>query len=126
MSWQAYVDDSLVGSGSIEAGAICGHDGTLWAASRHLALPAEHVRGLVGAFSDPAGVREKGLVLGSSKYIVIKSDDRSIYGKQGTGGICCVRTRQTVLVGKYEAPATPGAASKVVEALADYLISVGY
>jgi profilin len=76
---------------------------------------------------------------------VLRADDRSIYGKKGknqgshfeilpseyeknrpsgTGGIACVRTKQAVIIGDYEEPIQPGECTKVVEGLADYLISV--
>jgi profilin len=38
----------------------------------------------------------------------------------------CVKTKQAVLIGMYEEPIQFGEATKVVEALADYLISVSY
>lgn len=41
-------------------------------------------------------------------------------------GLCVVKTNQAVLIGAYESPLLPGDANKVVEGLADYLISVGY
>lgn len=41
-------------------------------------------------------------------------------------GVCIVRTSQAVLIGAYTSPLLPGDANKVVEGLADYLISVGY
>lgn len=41
-------------------------------------------------------------------------------------GLCIVRTNQAVLVGVYASPILPGEANKIVEGLADYLISVGY
>ena len=34
MSWQAYVDTNLVGTGKITKAAIHGHDGSLWATSK--------------------------------------------------------------------------------------------
>ena len=33
MSWQSYVDDHLLGTGDVTQGAICGTDGSMWAAS---------------------------------------------------------------------------------------------
>lgn len=45
---------------------------------------------------------------------------------QGQGGVVCVKTKQAVLVGVYDEPVQPGEATKVVEGLADYLISVNY
>ena len=44
---------------------------------------------------------------------------------QGTGGACCVKTKQAVLIGVYES-GEPGVVNTIVEKLADYLISVGY
>ena len=38
----------------------------------------------------------------------------------------CVKTKMAVLVGFYDQTAQPGEATKVVEQLADYLISVNY
>ncbi|EFA78874.1 hypothetical protein PPL_08342 [Heterostelium album PN500] len=57
---------------------------------------------------------------------VLKSDPRSIYGKQGTGGVVCVKTGKTVIIGVYNEKLQPGAAASVVEKLADYLIDQGY
>lgn len=42
------------------------------------------------------------------------------------GGIILVKTTQAVLVAEYVAPVLPGDATKIVENLADYLISVGF
>lgn len=33
MSWQAYVDTNLIGSGKVHKAAIHGHDGSCWATS---------------------------------------------------------------------------------------------
>ena len=33
MSWQAYVDNNLVGTGRVQRAAIFGHDGSCWATS---------------------------------------------------------------------------------------------
>ncbi|KAJ3318138.1 profilin, required for normal timing of actin polymerization in response to thermal stress [Blyttiomyces sp. JEL0837] len=105
MSWQTYVDSNLVGSQKI--------------------APNE-IQSLVNAYKDASGIRASGLHVAGVKYFTLRADDRSIYGKQGSGGICCVKTKQAVLIGVYADPIQPGEATKVVEALADYLISVNY
>ena len=33
MSWQAYVDTNLLGTGKVQRAAIFGHDGSCWATS---------------------------------------------------------------------------------------------
>ena len=70
-------------------------------------------------------VQGTGLTVAGKKYLTLKTDDRSFYGKQGTGGIVAVKTTQSVLVGIYETQ-QPGAATTTVEKLADYLINSGY
>jgi len=128
MSWQPYVDNSLVGSGKITAGAILGHDGSVWAASSSIAqkLSSEETKCLVTAFSDPSAIRQGGFKVAGVKYIVILSNDREIYGKCGATGICCVKTKQAVIVGLYDEKTVSGEAAKVVGSLGDYLIGVNY
>lgn len=45
---------------------------------------------------------------------------------QGRTGILVVKTKQAVLVGHYGEGAQAGNSAQTVEALADYLIKVGY
>jgi profilin len=56
----------------------------------------------------------------------LRADDRSIYGKKGSDGIICVKTKQGLIVSIYGQNMIAGDAAKAVEGLADYLISVGY
>lgn len=81
---------------------------------------------LVAAFKDPSGIRANGLHVGGTRYITLKADDRSVYGKQGSNGVVTVKTKQAVLIGVYDQNQQPGNAANVVEKLADYLIGVNY
>ena len=127
MAWQPYVDSSLLGTGKIVAGAILGHDGSIWAASPSLsALTGPEASTLLAAFKDPAGIRAEGFKLAGTKYITIVSTEREIYGKAGAGGVCCVKTGQTVVVGVYDEKTVSGEAAKIVGSLGDYLTSVNY
>ena len=126
MAWQPYVDSSLVGSGKICAGAILGHDGSVWAASPTLTITPEESKKLTSAFLDPTSIRSEGFRVSGTKYITIMSTDREIYGKAGQNGICCVKTKQAVVVGLYDEKTVSGEAAKVVGGLSDYLISVNY
>ncbi|KAI9340306.1 profilin, partial [Obelidium mucronatum] len=110
----------------IQKAAIYGHDGALWAASAGFALTAPEATNLIAAYKDASGIRGNGLYAAGVKYFTLRADDRSIYGSSGAGGIVCVKTKMAVLVGVYADPVQPGEATKVVEALADYLISVNY
>lgn len=126
MAWQPYVDSSLVGSGKICAGAILGHDGSIWAASPSLTLTPTETQKLTAAFLDPAAIRSEGFRVSGTKYITIMSTEREIYGKAGACGICCVKTKQAVVVGIYDEKTISGEAAKIVGGLGDYLISVNY
>ncbi|KAI9190425.1 profilin, required for normal timing of actin polymerization in response to thermal stress [Blastocladiella emersonii ATCC 22665] len=126
MSWQTYVDSNLVGTKKITKGAIFGHDKSTWAISPDFEVQSPELDALLQAFKDPTGIRANGLRMGGQKYIALKCDDRSIYGKLGSGGIVAVKTNQALLIGLYGDGTQPGEATKVVEALADYLISVNY
>ncbi|EFA78870.1 hypothetical protein PPL_08338 [Heterostelium album PN500] len=96
-AWQPYIDNNLVGAGFANA-QIIGLDGSNWAASKGFSLKNGEEKALIGGFTNPANVVSTGVVLNGTKYYVLKSDPRSIYG----------------------------AAASVVEKLADYLIDQGY
>ncbi len=126
MSWQTYVDSNLVGSGAISKAAIVGLDGNTWATSAGFQVTPQQALALINGFKDATGLRASGVELADTKYITLRADDRSIYGKKGTGGVITVKTGKAVLIGVYDEKTQPGVAANIVEKLADYLISVGY
>lgn len=125
MSWQAYVDNNLVGAGLKQA-AIFGHNGTCRAASSGFNVTVSEAAALFAAYTDPSGIRAGGLFLAGVKYFTFRADARSVYGKKGSGGVVAVKTRQAILVGVYDEKTQPGQAANIVEKLADYLIDQGY
>jgi len=81
---------------------------------------------LANNFKNPSAAQGTGITAGGVKYLTLKADDRSIYGKKGTGGIVTVKTAQAVIVGVYKEGTQPGAAANTFEKVADYLIENGY
>jgi len=130
MSWQSYVDQTLVGSGKPDAAAIFSIDGkSVWASSAGFVIKPEEIETLVKAYGEDKQLQDlagTGFHIGGVKYLTILSADRSIYGKQGKTGIVCVKTKQAILVAHYGEAVQPGQAATTVEKLADYLIGVGY
>merc|ERR1711916_43119 len=126
MSWQEYVDSQLVGTGHVTNAAIVGLDGSLWAASAGFNVTPQDGQSLAQAFNDASGIFSNGIHCGGVKYMTIKADNRSIYGKKGAGGIACVKTNQAILIGAYDENIQPGQCATVVEKLADYLIENSY
>jgi len=130
MSWQAYVDTSLVGTGNIDKAAIFSAAGdSKWAASSGFNVKPEELKEILIAYKDTSDVKKvqsTGLHVAGDKYVVIKADDRSLYGKKGKTGILIVKTTQAILISHYPETVQPGSAATTIEQLADYLIGVGY
>jgi profilin len=124
MSWMSHVD-SLTKQ-KIEKGAILGLDGSTWAASAGFTISAAEGKALADNFKNPAQAQANGVVAAGTKYLTVKADSSSIYGKKGTGGIVTVKTTQAVVVGVYKETLQPGAAATIVEKVADYLKETGY
>ncbi|RUP47080.1 P-loop containing nucleoside triphosphate hydrolase protein [Jimgerdemannia flammicorona] len=82
MSWQAYVDTNLIGSSFVQSAAIYGLQGGVWAASPDFKLLDDEHKAVVGAFSDPAGIRENGLHINGVRHFALQATERSIYGKK--------------------------------------------
>ncbi|KAK4541150.1 hypothetical protein LTR36_008224 [Oleoguttula mirabilis] len=132
MSWQAYVDQSLVGTGNLDKAAIFNSEGnSVWATSAGFTVSPQEMQEVVTAYKDPGkeGVKQvqsSGLHIAGERFVVLKADDRSIYGKKGREGVCIVKTKQAILVTHYPESVQPGAAANVVEQLGDYLVKAGY
>ncbi|ETW75283.1 hypothetical protein HETIRDRAFT_412476 [Heterobasidion irregulare TC 32-1] len=126
MSWQAYVDSNLVGSGKIAKAAILGLQGGVWATSAGYTLSVDEQKAAVAAFSHPDQAQANGFRLAGQKFFTLVANDRSVYGKKQADGAILVKTKQAILVAEYIAPIQAGEATPVVEGLADYLIGVGY
>ncbi|GAA5992122.1 hypothetical protein JCM10908_001777 [Rhodotorula pacifica] len=126
MSWQTYVDSNLLGTGKITRAAILGQQGGVWATSAGYTLSNEEQQALTKVHNDPSSAQATGVTAAGQKFFCIRADERSVYGKKSSDGIIVVKTTQAVLVAEYGHPTQPGEATKIVEELADYLISVGY
>ncbi|TFK96725.1 profilin [Pterulicium gracile] len=126
MSWQAYVDTNLVGSGKVSKAAIIGLQGGVWASSAGYDIPADEQKAIVNMFKDPSSAAATGVKILGNKFFVINSNERSIYGKKQADGVILVKTTQAILVTEYQAPIQAGESVPTVEGLADYLIGVGY
>lgn len=130
MSWQAYVDSSLLGSKKVTKAAIFSAAGdSVWATSADFVIKPEEIKPLVAAFGNGGKMAElfgTGFHIAGIKYITIKAEENQIYGKKDKTGIVCVKTAQAILVAYYDENIQPGQAASTVEALADYLRGVGY
>ncbi|GAP90390.2 putative Profilin [Rosellinia necatrix] len=137
MSWQAYVDTSLVASGHIEKAAIISAAGdSIWATSSGFSPEMHELKTIVailaGAENEKADqkavqtAQAEGIHVAGERYVVARIDGRSIYARKGRIGICIAKTKQAFILARHGEQQTAGNASQTTEALADYLIKAGY
>ncbi|KAK1921158.1 putative actin monomer binding protein [Papiliotrema laurentii] len=127
MSWQAYVDDHLVGTGKISKAVILGKQGGVWAASSGYNLSQKEQDAVTQSlFANPDEARAHGVTLAGFKFMVVKADAEEVIGRKGERGVFIIPTQQAILVAEYEAPTQAGDANVIVSKLADYLKSVNY
>jgi len=126
MSWQEYITNSLEGSGTVKKGAICGHDGSTWAASAGFSIAVEEAKAMVNGFTNQDALRASGMKASGTKYFFLSGDEGVLRGKKDKTGIHVVKTLQAIIVAVYEEPTQPGQCANTVETLADYLKGVNY
>lgn len=114
-------------TGKLDKAVIYSRAGdSVWATSGGLSLQPNEISEIVQGFDNPSGLQSNGLHVQGQKFMLLRADDRSIYGRHDAEGVVCVRTKQTVLVAHYPPSVQAGEATKIVEQLADYLIGVQY
>ncbi|KAI3329053.1 Profilin/allergen [Xylariaceae sp. AK1471] len=152
MSWQQYIDSSLVGSGHIDKAAIVSAAGdSVWATSAGFNIQAAELKNIVnilaaaenekGDQSAVAKAQAEGIHVAGERYVVARIDGRSIYARSvggtsspwspsnqniGRTGICIAKTKQAFIAAHHGEAHVAGNASSTTEALADYLIKSGY
>ncbi|KAG0721363.1 Profilin [Chionoecetes opilio] len=125
MSWSSYIDNLLT-SGHVKKAAICGHDGSLWAASADYNISVEEAKSLLLAFKDTTAYTQSGMHVGGVRYIFLSGTDQILRGKKGTAGVHVAKTGQAILIGFYDDPTTPNQCAIQVENMAEYLKGMNY
>ncbi|RMZ23588.1 hypothetical protein D0859_12372 [Hortaea werneckii] len=80
MSWQ--------GTGNLDKAAIFNNEGnSVWAATQGFTVSPQEMQEVVTAYKDPGtdGVKQvqsTGLHIAGDRFVVLKADERSIYGKK--------------------------------------------
>ena len=122
MSWQAYVDQNLVGTGHITKGAIFGVQGGKWAATPGFNISDAEAAAITKGFGAGAG----SYMIEGQKYMQLAQSENTINGKLGKGGFVAEKTGMAVVIGVYQEPQQPGNAAVAVGKLADFLRENGY
>ncbi|CAG7975241.1 unnamed protein product [Penicillium salamii] len=127
MSWQGWVDQTLVGSRKIDKAAIFSAAGDVeFASSAGFDVRLEEVQYILRGFEDSIPLYSGGLYIAGEKLQVTKADDESIYAQQDGEGVCVVKSSESIIVAHYPETVPPGDAASIARQLAAYLTSIGY
>ncbi|EPY24976.1 profilin [Strigomonas culicis] len=150
MSWQAYIDDSLIGSGFMHSAAIVSlEDGSYWAYGGTYIPQPEEVTHILECIKNLTLVQSSGVTIYGVKFFGLQSgtddDTKYIFFKKGAAGGCIYTTKQTFIVGVYgnpgeasslaqdltknaqhDVPVNPADCNSTVKRIAEYLIKLGY
>jgi len=124
-AWQPYVDN-LVATGFVAKAAIYGHNGSLWATTAGFSVHGDEVKKILSGLNNQGELQGSGLFLGGQKHFVVKQDEKTIYGKLGTGGVSIYKTTQAVIIATYADKMQPGACNNAVEKIGAYLVGTNY
>merc|ERR1739838_505283 len=102
----------LVGK-DLKNAAIAGHDGNLWAKSENFNVTQDEMKAILENYGSQENLASSGFSLSGQKYFYLSGDEEVLRGKQGKGGVHCVKTGQALLVGVYEDPMAPAQAATI-------------
>jgi len=125
-TWQAYVDENLLGSGDVTSATITGIDGRSWARSVNFNGGMDELMQAANLFNNPSDAFANGINIGGTNYQATTANDRSIYGESGSNHVVMVKTNQVVIIATGDESKDAGNLANRAERLADYLIEIGY
>lgn len=130
MSWQAFVDTSLVATGHITKGAIISIAGdSAWASSPDLTISPAEMKAIASIVAKDQAATDKafaeGLYVGGQRYVLARADD-NIYARAGRDGVAITPSKAAIVVGIHGETQVAGNATSVVVALAEHLKGTGY
>lgn len=150
MSWQQYIDDSLIGSGFMHSAAIVGlTDGSYWAYGGTYVPQPDEVEHIQKCLNDLSLMQQTGIKIYGVKFFGLRSgvdgETKYIFFKKGSAGGCVYSTKQSFIVAVYGNPGDESAAkmdsdkravldvvvnpadcNMTVKRIAEYLINLGY
>ncbi|RNF04624.1 profilin [Trypanosoma conorhini] len=150
MSWQAYIDDSLIGSGYMHSAAIVGlSDGSYWAYGGTYIPQPDEVAHILKCLDNFSLVQSSGVTIYGVKFFGLQcgtdGEMKYIFLKKGAAGGCIYTSKQTAIIAIYGNPGessslqhdlekrggadvavNPADCNSTVKRIAEYLISLDY
>jgi len=125
-SWENHIK-TLTDSKHVDQAAIIDKDKLKLLGGTSGFVPTkEECKDVLAAFTDPQKIRAEGLKVVGGMYVVLQSDDNSIYAKKKAGGITVVKTGQTIIFATYAESTIPGQSTVIVERLASHFRGLNF
>eukprot|EP01102_Stenamoeba_stenopodia_P001863 TRINITY_DN11687_c0_g1_i1.p1 TRINITY_DN11687_c0_g1~~TRINITY_DN11687_c0_g1_i1.p1 ORF type:complete len:129 (+),score=33.64 TRINITY_DN11687_c0_g1_i1:114-500(+) len=127
MSWDYFINETMMKRGDIAKGAIIGLDGTIWGKSANLKLSESEAKSIAEAFSAPNPPQipsDATLSLESDSYFTKKAADGGYEGKGPSYAVLMEKTHRAVLVAFFTYLQS-GYHNNLLSKLADYVKSCG-
>jgi len=125
MSWQSYVDDHLIATGTVSQAAIFDHEGNIWANSPGFTPSSAEVKMMVGGFNTSGSLQASGIPCSGVKYMFVRGDEKELFGRKGSSAVAVAMCNSCVLIGTCAENIQPGQLTTTVFKLADYLRESG-
>eukprot|EP00320_Phaeocystis_rex_P021908 CAMPEP_0119057438 /NCGR_PEP_ID=MMETSP1178-20130426/1891_1 /TAXON_ID=33656 /ORGANISM="unid sp, Strain CCMP2000" /LENGTH=127 /DNA_ID=CAMNT_0007038267 /DNA_START=33 /DNA_END=416 /DNA_ORIENTATION=- len=126
MSWQAYVDTNLVGTGQVSAAGIYDLQGNPWAYSAGFNAQVAEVAAVSAHFAAPEGLAATGVTIGGIKYMFVKGEaNQVVQSKKGAEGVFLYRCNTCIIVAYHNDKVQPGNCLATVSKLGDFLKESG-
>ncbi|BDD63959.1 hypothetical protein MPDQ_006970 [Monascus purpureus] len=120
--WQSYVDNNIVGTGHFDKAAILSYDFSgVEASSPGFTVSQQEINGLASLFTKPDDAFANGFTIAGEKFLAIKADTRSLYGKKGKTGVIVVRASSCTIVAHHPENVQTTNAATIIEQLVDYI-----
>ena len=128
--WQGYIDNSLIGSGTMESACIVGLDGGYWAYGGSVIPQPDEVKHILACIADPSKGPAGGVHIAGNKYMVMRADEDGFFAKLQAGGAVVKKATQCVIIGVFNGktgtPADGVECNVTVDNIIKYLKDNGY
>merc|ERR1712151_122725 len=125
MSWDSYIKQ-MEDSPDVDAAMIAGFNGGLWAKGAKFQHNAQEITTIYNGFANQSQFSASGLVLEGVKYMFLRGDTDTLYVRKGAVGACICKTKQAIVICKYNEEMTAGQCNTVCERIKDYLVGNDY
>jgi profilin len=125
-SWQNYIENNLIGSGSITDAAILQLDGVTLAASKDFVISSEDARFILDGMKDSSLFYKRGVVINGVRHIFRSGSANIVRAEKETRGVYIYKTDKLLIVCTYDMPIKPTHAASAVNLLASSLVELGY